>query len=153
VALLIVGTCTTAPTAQSQPLTGMPGARKAENVVGPVPDRTVFPGCSEGCRTGNGPFNETFTVVITGPASLLSQALVSHETPAQLFCCCRRRNSGHRETTLSELGPTSVSETGVKREGCLCSFGKVGCAGVGWLHCWIAIPDTRVHGMGHIVGR
>src|SRR3954468_9334586 len=50
VELLAVGICTTGPTPHSQPLTGFLGERNAENVVGPVPNGTVWIGCSDGCQ-------------------------------------------------------------------------------------------------------
>src|SRR3954451_5636771 len=50
VELLALGICTTGPTPQSHPLTGLLGERNAENVVGPVPNGTVCIGCSDGCQ-------------------------------------------------------------------------------------------------------
>ena len=41
----------TGPTPHSQPLTGLAGERKAENMVGPVPNGTVCAGWNGGCQT------------------------------------------------------------------------------------------------------
>jgi len=51
VVLLIVGIWITGPTPQSQPLVGLRGERKGENVVGAVPTGTVGTGDRSGFQT------------------------------------------------------------------------------------------------------